>query len=84
MHKKSVRSAGSEDSAYNSTAKSEDNKRSKRQATYLGSSDEFPMPVLQNTDLFDYEDLTDILNGEAAPEKRFLGETHAVSLQIKS
>ncbi|KAJ9574101.1 hypothetical protein L9F63_008515, partial [Diploptera punctata] len=73
VHKKSVRSAGRDEPAYNSTTKNEENKRSKRQATYLANSDEFPMPVLQNTDLFDYEDLTDILNGDAAPEKRFLG-----------
>ncbi|XP_066992456.2 neuropeptide-like 1 isoform X2 [Anabrus simplex] len=50
-------------------------RRNKRQA-YLGpssSSDEYPMPVLQNSDLFDYEDMLEVMSGGAAPEKRFLG-----------
>jgi hypothetical protein len=51
-------------------------KRTKRQAflTPETSSEEFPMPVMQNSDLFDYEDLAELLSGEAAPEKRFLGK----------
>jgi hypothetical protein len=51
-------------------------KRAKRQAFLMPetSSEEFPMPVMQNSDFFDYEDLTELLSGEAAPEKRFLGE----------
>lgn len=44
-------------------------KRGKRQA-----SDEFPMPVMQTSDLFDYEDLRELMSGGAAPEKRFLGK----------
>lgn len=54
----------------------EPEKRTKRQAFLAPetSSEEFPMPVMQNSDLFDYEDLTEVLSGEAAPEKRFLGK----------
>lgn len=54
----------------------EPGKRTKRQAylTPETSSEEFPMPVMQNSDLFDYEDLAELLSGEAAPEKRFLGK----------
>ncbi|KDR21651.1 neuropeptide-like 1 isoform X2 [Zootermopsis nevadensis] len=50
-------------------------KRTKRQAFLVPatSSDEYPMPVMQNSDLFDYEDLAELLSGGAAPEKRFLG-----------
>ncbi|PNF43195.1 hypothetical protein B7P43_G15678 [Cryptotermes secundus] len=50
-------------------------KRTKRQAFLLPapSSDEFPMPVMQNSDLFDYEDFAELLSGASAPEKRFLG-----------
>jgi hypothetical protein len=56
----------------------EEGKRVKRQAFLLPapSSDEFPMPVMQNSDLFDYEDLAELLSGASAPEKRFLGEYH--------
>ncbi|XP_069705734.1 neuropeptide-like 1 isoform X1 [Periplaneta americana] len=58
-----------------STTSSDGAKRTKRQAYLVPatSSDEFPMPVMQNSDLFDYEDLTELLSGGAAPEKRFLG-----------
>lgn len=53
----------------------EPGKRTKRQAFLPPetSSEEIPMPVMQNSDLFDYEDLAELLSGEAAPEKRFLG-----------
>jgi len=56
----------------------EPGKRTKRQAFLAPetSSEEFPMPVMQNSDLFDYEDLAELLSGEAAPEKRFLGKCH--------
>ncbi|CAG2060119.1 unnamed protein product, partial [Timema podura] len=53
-------------------------RRHKRETAYLipapELSDEYPMPVLQNSDLFDYEDLEELMSGAAAPEKRFLGE----------
>ena len=54
----------------------EPGKRTKRQAFLAPetASEEFPMPVMQNSDLFDYEDLAELLSGEAAPEKRFLGK----------
>jgi hypothetical protein len=54
----------------------EPGRRTKRQAVMApdSSSEEFPMPVMQNSDLFDYEDLAEILSGEATPEKRFLGK----------
>jgi len=54
----------------------EPGKRTKRQAFLAPetSSEEFPMPVMQNSDLLDYEDLAELLFGEAAPEKRFLGK----------
>lgn len=97
IQKKSSRSTGSDDAAYNNTQQVEtSNKakrsvsteyqiqgtmaharnRTKRQAFLVPetSSDEFPMPVMQNSDLFDYEDLAELLSGGAAPEKRFLGE----------
>jgi hypothetical protein len=50
--------------------------RTKRQAVLVPatSSDEYPVPVMQTSDLFDYEDLAELLSGDAAPEKRFLGE----------
>nr|CAD7196477.1 unnamed protein product [Timema douglasi] len=52
-------------------------RRQKRETAYLipapELSDEYPMPVLQNSDLFDYEDLEELMSGAAAPEKRFLG-----------
>jgi len=56
--------------------KGDQGKRTKRQAFLAPetSSEEFPMPVMQNSDLFDYEDLAELLSGEAAPEKRFLGK----------
>lgn len=92
IHKKSSRSAGSDGVAYNSTQQvetsnrakrslqheGEGGKRTKRQAFLLPapSSDEFPMPVMQNSDLFDYEDFAELLSGASAPEKRFLGEYH--------
>jgi hypothetical protein len=55
-------------------------KRTKRQAFLLPAppSDEFPMPVLQNSDLYDYEDLAELLSGASEPEKRFLGEYHGL------
>jgi hypothetical protein len=94
IHKKWTRSAGSDDVAYNSTQQAETSdkaksslrelgKRTKRQAFLVPapSSDEFPMPVMQNSDLFDYEDLAELLSGEAAPEKRFLGEYHGLPWQ---
>jgi hypothetical protein len=101
IQKKSSRSTGSDDAAYNntqqvetsnkakrsvSTSQQEENRiqataavqgnRTKRQAFLVpaSSSDEYPMPVMQNSDLFDYEDLAELLSGGAAPEKRFLGE----------
>ncbi|XP_063228968.1 neuropeptide-like 1 [Bacillus rossius redtenbacheri] len=53
-------------------------KRTKRQAYLVPAppaelSDEYPMPVIQNSELFDYEDMDDLLAGEDAPSKRFLG-----------
>ena len=56
----------------------EPGKRTKRQAFVAPeiSSEEFPMPVMQNSDLFDYEDLAGLLSEDAAPEKRFLGKLH--------
>jgi hypothetical protein len=58
----------------------EKGKRTKRQAFLLPapSSDEFPMPVMQNSDLVDYEDFAELLSGASAPEKRFLGEYHTL------
>jgi hypothetical protein len=96
VHKKSSRSAGSDDVTYNSTLRAEtsnrakrslheedqiqgeDGRRTKRQAFLLPapSSDEYSMPVMQNSDLYDYEDWAELLSGETAPEKRFLGEYH--------
>nr|UES72886.1 neuropeptide-like precursor 1 [Carausius morosus] len=53
-------------------------KRTKRQAYFIPAppseiSDEYPMPVIQNSELFDYEDMEDLLTGEGTPSKRFLG-----------
>jgi hypothetical protein len=87
VHKKSSRSAGSDDVAYNKTHRVGTSnlvgtKRTKRQAFLLPAaySDEFPMPVMQNSDLYDYEDLAQLLSGASAPEKRFLGEYHELPL----
>jgi hypothetical protein len=83
VHKKSSRSAGSDDVAYNKThqagsSNSEGAKRAKRQAFLLPEPypDELPLPVMQNSDLYDYEDLLQLLTGASAPDKRFLGEYH--------
>jgi hypothetical protein len=91
IHKKSSRSTGSDDAAYNNTnnktkrsvpteqhevTTAEVGHRTKRQAFLVpaASNDEIPMPVMQNSDLFDYEDIAELLSGGSAPEKRFLGE----------
>ena len=51
-----------------------DGKRPKRQIDY---TDEYPLPVMQNTNVFDYEDMIEALTGEYPnTQKRFMGEFH--------
>lgn len=46
--------------------------RSKRQIDY---TDEYPLPVMQNTNVFDYEDMIEALTGEYPnTQKRFMGQ----------
>lgn len=49
-------------------------RRPKRQ---IGFSDEYPLPVMQNTNVYDYEEMMDnVLNGQYPnAEKRFMGES---------
>ncbi|XP_043270429.1 neuropeptide-like 1 isoform X3 [Venturia canescens] len=54
-------------------------KRSKRQIDY---SDEYPLPVMQNTNVFDYEDMIEALTGEYPnTQKRFMGTGDDTELQ---
>lgn len=47
-------------------------RRLKRQIDF---SDEYPLPVMQNTNVFDYEEMMEALNGQYPnAEKRFLGK----------
>ncbi|CAK9813701.1 hypothetical protein ANTPLA_LOCUS7946 [Anthophora plagiata] len=47
-------------------------RRLKRQ---IGFSDEYPLPVMQNTNVFDYEEMMEALSGQYPnAEKRFMGE----------
>lgn len=58
-----------------------DGKRAKRQIDY---SDEYPLPVMQNTNVFDYEDMIEALTGEYPnTEKRFMGELDPPFFKIK-
>lgn len=51
------------------------NTRKKREVDYWDSSEEFPVPVYQNNNVFDYEELMHALTGEYPnEEKRFLGK----------
>ena len=50
-------------------------KRTKRQSYLAPETEEFPMRVMQSSDLFDYEDLAELLSGESAPEKRASGRS---------
>ena len=62
-----------EEKLNDSLAKIESNvRRSKRQ---IGFSDEYPLPVMQNTNVFDYEEMMEALSGQYPnAEKRFMGE----------
>lgn len=49
--------------------------RSKRQADYSWQNDEYPVPVYQNTNVYDYEELIRALTGQYPnADKRFLGK----------
>lgn len=49
--------------------------RKKREVDYWDSSEEYPVPVYQNNNVFDYEELMHALTGEYPnEEKRFLGK----------
>lgn len=62
-----------EEKLNDSLAKIESNvRRSKRQ---IGFSDEYPLPVMQNTNVFDYEEMMEALSGQYPnAEKRFMGK----------
>lgn len=47
--------------------------RNKREADYFYTNEEFPSPVSQSQNVYDYDDLLQELN-EADIEKRFLGK----------
>ncbi|XP_076390202.1 neuropeptide-like precursor 1 isoform X3 [Megachile rotundata] len=54
-------------------------RRPKRQ---IGFSDEYPLPVMQNTNVFDYEEMMEALNGQyPIAEKRFLETGSAPEMQ---
>lgn len=58
-----------------STNENETSTRSKRQADYWEPSEEYPVPVYQNNNVYDYEELMQSLTGEyPTQEKRFLGK----------
>ncbi|KAF3430161.1 hypothetical protein E2986_13119 [Frieseomelitta varia] len=63
-----------EEKLNDSLAKIESNvRRSKRQ---IGFSDEYPLPVMQNTNVFDYEEMMEALSGQYPnAEKRFMDGT---------
>lgn len=48
-----------------------DNKKLKRQVDY---SDEYPLPVFQNSNIFDYDELDDLFASYPNAQKRFMGE----------
>lgn len=51
--------------------------RAKRQIDY---SEEYPLPVMQNTNVFDYEDIIEALaGGYPNAEKRFMGEFYFIN-----
>ncbi|XP_015609435.1 neuropeptide-like 1 isoform X2 [Cephus cinctus] len=65
--------------AKNDSQKIDDVKRPKRQIDY---SDEYPLPVMQNTNVLDYEEMIEALTGEYPnTEKRFMGTGPALEVQ---
>lgn len=48
--------------------------RNKRETDYFYTNEEFPSPVYQSQNVYDYDDLLQEIN-EADIEKRFLGES---------
>ncbi|KOX79490.1 Neuropeptide-like 1, partial [Melipona quadrifasciata] len=69
-----------EEKLNDSLAKIESNvRRSKRQ---IGFSDEYPLPVMQNTNVFDYEEMMEALSGQYPnAEKRFMETGSAPEMQ---
>lgn len=56
------------------------NRRSKKE---IGFSEEYPMPVMQNTNGFDYEDMMDTLGGQYLDaEKRFMGKWNVSVIKL--
>nr|XP_031848089.1 neuropeptide-like 1 isoform X2 [Nomia melanderi] len=57
------------------------NRRSKKEIDF---SEEYPMPVMQNTNGFDYEDMMDTLGGQYLnAEKRFMGSVPELQLMVE-